>query len=49
MRIENLAYKNLHEASIFYSVSPNIPPKKKPGSWFLLAKCVKNICERVKF
>ena len=27
----------------------NVPIMEKTGSWFLLAKCVKNICGRVTF
>ena len=27
----------------------NVPNMEKPGSWFLLAKCVKNTCGRVTF
>ena len=49
MRIENLAYMNLHEAPIFISVSPSVPLMEKPGSWFLQAICVENTCGRVKF
>ena len=41
MRIENLAYINLHEAPIFISVSPSVSLMEKPGSWFLLAICEK--------
>ena len=26
----------------------NVPLMEKPGGWFLLAKCVKNTCGRVK-
>ena len=34
----------------FYNPFPvNAPVMGKPGSWFLLAKCVKNTCGRVKF
>ena len=49
MRIENLAYIILHKAPIFNSVSPNAPLMEKLCRWFLLAKCVKNTCEKVKF
>ena len=49
MRIENLAYINLHETLLFNSVSPNVQFMEKPGSWILLAKCVENIYGRVKF
>ena len=43
--------------SIFYTAkilsmlnpfSTNVPLMDKPGSWFLLAKCLKNTCGRVK-
>ena len=29
--------------------STNVPIMDKPGSWFLLAKYLKNTCERVTF
>ena len=29
--------------------STNVPVMNKPGSWFLLAKCLKNTCGRVTF
>ena len=29
--------------------STNVPLTDKPGSWFLLAKCLKNTCGRVTF
>ena len=29
--------------------STNVPFMDKPGSWFLLAKCLKNSCGRVTF
>ena len=29
--------------------STNVPFVDKPGSWFLLAKCLKNTCGRVTF
>ena len=29
--------------------STNVPIMDKPGSWFLLAKCLKNTCGRVTF
>ena len=38
-----------YEASVFHSVSPNVPLRDKPGSWFLLTKCVKNACGKMKF
>ena len=27
----------------------NVSLMEKPGGWFLLTKCVKNVCERVTF
>ena len=38
--------------TIFNYVNPsltNVPFTDKPGSWFLLAKCLKNTCGRVTF
>ena len=35
--------------TLFNLFSPNIPFIDKPGSWFLLAKRVKNTCGRVTF
>ena len=29
--------------------STNVPLTDKPGSWFLLARCLKNTCGRVTF
>ena len=29
--------------------STNVPFMDKPGSWFLLAKCLENTCGRVAF
>ena len=34
---------------IFNSFSTNFSLMDKPGSWFLLAKCLKNTCGRVTF
>ena len=41
---------------IYYSLTcrfnpfqANVPLMEKPGSWLLLAKCVKNTCGRVAF
>ena len=31
------------------SFSTNVPIMDKPGSWFLLPKCLKNTCGRVTF
>ena len=31
------------------SFSTNVQLTDKPGSWFLLAKCLKNTCGRVTF
>ena len=31
------------------SFSTNHPVMDKPGSWFLLAKCLENTCRRVTF
>ena len=36
-------------SSFFNPFSANIPIIEKPGSWSLLAKCVKNACGRVTF
>ena len=33
----------------FNPFSTNVPLTDKPGSWLLLAKCLKNTCRRVKF
>ena len=33
----------------FNPFSTNVPFMDKPGSWFLLAKCLKNTCGRVTF
>ena len=33
----------------FNPFSTNVPLTDKPGSWFLLAKCLKNTCGRVTF
>ena len=38
--------------TIFNYINPfltNVPFTDKPGSWFLLAKCLKNTCRRVTF
>ena len=40
--------KNLHNLkSDFNPFLTNVPFIDKPGSWFLLAKCLKNTCGRV--
>ena len=33
----------------FNPISTNIPISDKPGNWFLLGKCLKNTCGRVRF
>ena len=33
----------------FNTFSTYVPITDKPGSWFLLAKCLENTCERVSF
>ena len=35
--------------SLINPSSTNVPPMQKPGSWFLLAKYLKNTCGRVTF
>ena len=35
--------------SLFNPFSTNVSLMNKPGSWFLLAKCLKNTCVRVTF
>ena len=35
-------------ATIINPFPANVPIMEKPGGWFLLAKCVKNTCGRVK-
>ena len=35
--------------SVFNPSLTNVPFTDKPGSWFLLAKCLKNSCRRVIF
>ena len=35
--------------SLVKPFSTNAPLIEKPGSWFLLAKCLKNTCGRVTF
>ena len=40
------------ESMIVITIKPfltNVPLTGKPGSWFLLAKCLKNTCGRVTF
>ena len=34
---------------VFNPFQANVPIMEKTGSWFLLAKCVKNTCGRVTF
>ena len=34
---------------IFNPFPTNVPLTDKPGSWLLLAKCLKNTCGRVAF
>ena len=36
-------------AMCFNPFSTNVPLMDKPGGWFLLAKCLKNICGGVTF
>ena len=38
-----------HLTLVLKPFSTNVPFMDKPGSWFLLAKCLKNTCERVTF
>ena len=35
------------DCKIFKPFSANLPLMDKPGSWFVLAKCLKNTCGRV--
>ena len=35
--------------ALFNPFPANVPIMEKPGSWFLLAKCVRNTCGRVTF
>ena len=35
--------------NLFNPFSTNVLITDKPGSWFLLAKCLKNTCRRVTF
>ena len=37
------------KSQIFRPFSTSVPIMDKPGSWFLLAKCLKNTCGRVTF
>ena len=43
---ENNIVKYRHNINPF---STNIPIMDKPGSWFLLPKCLENTCGRVAF
>ena len=38
-----------HLTLVLKPFSTNVPFMDKPGSWFLLAKCLKNTCGRVTF
>ena len=45
-----LTWKRLLMNSFFLNpFSTNVPFTDKPGSWFLLAKCLKNTCRRMTF
>ena len=42
--------KNTENKAYFFNpFLTNVPLTDKPGSWFLLAKCLKNTCGRVTF
>ena len=43
-RLAKLSY--ISTISHNYPFSTNVPIMDKPGSWFLLAKCLKNTCGR---
>ena len=40
---------NKNKIILFNPFLTNVPLMDKPGSWFLLAKCLKNTCGRVTF
>ena len=47
---ENLIFFTLQTIVISFNPFPdNVALMKKPGGWFLLAKCAKNPCGRVTF
>ena len=42
-------FKNRLQKYLLNPFSTNVPIMDKPGSWFLLVKCLKNICGRATF